>query len=285
MTQRYSTVTVIGVGLLGGSFALALKAKNLTDTVRGVGRNSETLEKAAALGIIDASYLEPAEACRAADLIVVCTPAGSVPSILDTIRPACSRSALVTDVASTKAVICSHAARTWPEPLRFVGSHPMAGSEKFGPEHASPTLYEGCITFVDENAAAGEARAEITALWESLGARVLAIAPEVHDALVARTSHIPHIAAGCVARLAAAGGDVAPFAATGFRDVTRVAAGRPELWRDICLTNRSAIAEGLERLEQDLAEVRRMVTEGRAEGLDAFFAQSQEARRKALGES
>lgn len=285
MTQRYRTVTIIGVGLLGGSLALALKARNLTDTVRGAGRSPETLEKAAARGIIDASYLEPVEACRGADLVVICTPAGSVPSILDAIRPACSGSALVTDVASTKAVICSHAGRTWPTPLRFVGSHPMAGSEKFGPEHASPTLYEGCITIVDTNPAAQEARAAITALWETVGAKVVSIEPEVHDALVARTSHIPHIAAGCIARLAAAGGEITPFVGTGFRDVTRVAAGRPELWRDICLTNQDAIAQGLERLEQDLAEVRRMVAEGRADELDTFFEQARDARRKALGES
>ncbi|MFO7976642.1 MAG: prephenate dehydrogenase/arogenate dehydrogenase family protein [Candidatus Hydrogenedentota bacterium] len=285
MTQRYGAVTIIGVGLLGGSLALALKAKNLADRVRGVGRNPNTLEKATALGIIDASYLEPVEACRDADLIVICTPAGSVPSILDAIRPVCSETALVTDVASTKAAICSHAARTWPSPLRFVGSHPMAGSEKFGPEYASATLYEGCITIVDENPAAEEARAGITALWETLGAKVLTVDPEMHDALVARTSHIPHIAAGCVARLAAASGEVTPFVGTGFRDVTRVAAGRPELWRDICLTNRTAITEGLERLEEELAQIRRMVADGYAEGLDAFFEQAQEARRRALGES
>lgn len=285
MTQRYGAVTIIGVGLLGGSLALAMKSRHLTDTVRGVGRNPETLEKATALGIIDASYLEPLEACHGADLVVICTPAGSVSSILDAIRPACSASALVTDVASTKAAICDHAARTWPAPLRFVGSHPMAGSEKFGPEHATATLYEGCITIVDTNPEAAGARAEVTALWEAVGSSVVAIEPAVHDALVARTSHIPHIVAGCIARLAAAAGEVNAVAGTGFRDVTRVAAGRPELWRDICLTNQTAIAEGLEALERDVAEVRRMVAEGRAGALDAFFQQAQEAREKVLGES
>ena len=285
MTQRYGAVTIIGVGLLGGSLALALKARERADTVRGVGRNPETLEKATALGIIDEEYLEPIEACRGADLIVVCTPAGAVPAMLDAIRPVCKASALVTDVASTKAEICEHASRTWPAPLRFIGSHPMAGSEKFGPEHATPALYEGCVTIVDSNPAAAEARGEVTALWEAVGARVVAIEPALHDALVARTSHIPHIVAGCVARLAASTGDVRPVVGTGFRDVTRVAAGRPELWRDICLTNRKAIAAGLEALERDIADVRRMVAEGRTEELDAFFSDAQEARGKALGES
>lgn len=284
MTQRYGAVTIIGVGLLGGSLALAMKARNMTDMVRGVGRNPATLEKASALGIIDASYLEPGEACRGADLVVICTPAGSVPAVLDAIRPTCSNAALVTDVASTKAVICSHAARTWPAPLRFVGSHPMAGSEKFGPEHASPALYEGCVTIVDANPAAAEARRAVTALWEAVGAKVVVLEPAVHDALVARTSHIPHIVAGCIARLAAAAGNVTPVVGTGFRDVTRVAAGRPELWRDICLTNQAAIAEGLDALAHDLAEVRRMVDEGRADALEAFFEQAREARAKALGE-
>ena len=284
MTQRYGAVTIIGVGLLGGSLALAMKARNLTDTVRGVGRTPRTVDQAAALGIIDAAFLDPAEACRGADLVVVCTPAAGVPAILDAIRPACSPSTLVTDVASTKAVICAHAARTWPAPLRFVGSHPMAGSEKFGPEFATPSLYEGCVTIVDAHPRAADARARVTALWEAVGARVVPLEPVLHDALVARTSHIPHIVAGCIARLAAAAGDVRPVVGAGFRDVTRVADGRPELWRDICLTNQAAIAEGLDALAHDLAEVRRMVDEGRADALEAFFEQAREARAKALGE-
>ncbi len=284
MTPRYGAVTIIGVGLLGGSLALAMKTRNLADTVRGVGRSPRTLDQAAALGIIDAAFFDPAEACRGADLVVVCTPAAGVPTILDAIRPACSPSALVTDVASTKAVICAHAARTWPAPLRFVGSHPMAGSEKSGPEFATPSLYEGCVTIVDAAPRATDARARITTLWEAVGARVVPLEPALHDALVARTSHIPHIVAGCIARLAAAAGDVRPVVGAGFRDVTRVADGRPELWRDICLTNPAAIAEGLDALIHDLAEVRRMVDEGHADALEAFFEQAREARAKALGE-
>jgi prephenate dehydrogenase len=284
VTQQYGVVTIIGVGLLGGSLALAMKARNLAGTVRGVGRNPETLEKAAALGIIDSSHLESIEACHDADLVVICTPAGVVPSILDAIRPVCSETALITDVASTKAAICEHAARTWPAPLRFVGSHPMAGSEKFGPEYASAALYEGCYTILDTNPDAAEARERVKTLWEAVGSKVVAIDPRLHDALVARTSHIPHIVAGCVARLVAAKADVTPVVGTGFRDVTRVAAGRPELWRDICLTNRAAIAEGIDALAQDLAEVQRMIAAGDADALDTFFTQAQEARGRALGE-
>lgn len=284
MTPRYGAVAIIGVGLLGGSLALAMKARNLADTVRGVGRNPETLDQAIALGIIDSALQDPVEACRGADLVVVCTPAAGVPAILDAIRPACAPSALITDVASTKAVICAHAARTWPAPSRFVGSHPMAGSEKSGPEFATPSLYEGCVTIVDASPSVADARAQVTALWEAVGARVMPLEPGRHDALVARTSHIPHIVAGCIARLAAAAGDVLPAVGSGFRDVTRIADGRPELWRDICLTNTAAIAEGLDALMRDLGGVRRMVDEGQAGALEAFFQEAREARAKALGE-
>lgn len=284
MKPYFDTVTIIGVGLLGGSLGLALKARGMAGVIRGVGHRMPTLETARAIGAVDECHLDAAAAGAGAQLIVVCTPAAMVPAVLDRIRPVCG-DALVTDVASTKAVICEHAARTWPRPLRFVGSHPMAGSEKFGPEHSDPDLYEGAVTLIDNNPDAEKARAEITALWESLGSRVAPVAPDAHDALVARTSHIPHIVAGCVARLADAAGDVQPFCASGFRDVTRVAAGRPELWRDICLTNRAAIADGLAQLEADLATVREMVDKESGEELFEFFRSAQEARNRALGEA
>jgi prephenate dehydrogenase len=284
VTVHFDTVTIIGVGLLGGSLGLALKTRNLAGTIRGVGRREATLAIAAKVGAVDETSLDAAQACTGADLVVICTPAALVPKVLDEIAPACSTTAVVTDVASTKDTICTHAKKTWPSPLRFVGSHPMAGSEKYGPEHSDPELYEGCVTIVEDHPDAdAQAQNAVRELWEAVGARVVPMAPNLHDSMVARTSHVPHIAAGCIAQSAAELGDVHAVAATGFRDVTRVAAGRAEIWRDICLTNQKAIATSLVDLGQRVAAVEEMVARGDGEELMAFFRAAQEARAKALG--
>lgn len=285
MTQSFGTVTVVGVGLLGGSLGLALKERGLARTVRGVGRRQESLDTALSLGAIDEPFLNARDAVRGADLIVLCTPASLILSELDSIRPLISMSAVVTDVASTKAEICAHARKTWSEPYRFVGSHPMAGSEKYGPEHATPHLYDGCAAIVEPRVDhAEDAHETVCSLWRAVGARVVEVDPSLHDGLVARTSHIPHILAAIIAELAAGAGDVHALVGRGFRDVTRIAAGRPEIWRDICLTNRKAIVEGLDETAGQITAVRQLIEEGSADELEAFFRSAQAARSKALGE-
>jgi len=285
MSVHFETATIIGVGLLGGSLGLALKERKLADRVRGVGRRQESLDKAVAVGAVDEVSLDARAACEGADLVVVCTPAAMVTSTLDMIQPACGPDCVVTDVASTKAEICDHARRTWPRPCRFVGSHPMAGSEKFGPENACSDLYEASVTFVEiGDVLDSHTRESVKALWEAVGSQTVDVRPSVHDSLVARTSHIPHIAAACMAILAAREGDVQAFAGKGFRDATRIAGGRPEIWRDICLTNGRAIVAGLEDLIHDLSEVCDLITDGDASGLDALFADGNAARQRVVSE-
>lgn len=282
---HYTVVTVIGAGLLGASLGLALKARGMVGTVRGVGHRRESLEAAREVGAIDEGHLDAREAAVDADLVVICTPAELVAPKLDEIRDVCRSDALVTDVASTKGLICRHAENTWPQPLRFVGSHPMAGSEKFGPEHASATLYENSTVIMTPcHGQAEDAYEGVKRLWMGVGARIAEMDAQIHDVLVARTSHIPHILAACIAELAADAGEVRAVVGNGFRDVTRVAAGRPEIWRDICLTNRDAICEGLLRLIERVDEVRRMIAIGGAHELLDFFKEGQESRRRILGE-
>jgi prephenate dehydrogenase len=242
---------------------------------------------------VDAVSFDAREAARDADLVVLCTPAGVAPQMLDAILPACSTRAVVTDVASTKARICGHARATWPSPRRFVGSHPMAGSEKFGPEHADADLYDGCVTMVergdDQDPAA---RQTVIALWRALGARVVEMAPAIHDAIVARTSHIPHIMAACASILAAEQtrgtgireDDLQPLIGRGFRDFTRIAASRPEIWRDICLSNRDAIVEGLRDIIGALEDIQRAIAEERGDRIEGFFRSGNDGRRQVLGE-
>jgi len=284
VNPNFGTVTIVGVGLLGGSLGLALKARGLCRVVRGVGRRQVSLDAALARTAIDEASLDLAPAVAGADLIVVCTPAALVPETLDQIRRACSSSAAITDVASTKAAICAHADRLWPERRRFIGSHPMAGSEKFGPEHATADLYEGCVAILEPlEEQDPEVHETVRALWAAVGASVVELRPEQHDMLVARTSHIPHIVAALTAELAACARGVPSVIGNGFRDTTRVAAGRPEIWRDICLTNRQAIVTGLDDLAARLTAVRNAIESGSAGELEAFFESARSVREQVTG--
>ncbi|PCJ56407.1 MAG: prephenate dehydrogenase [Candidatus Hydrogenedentota bacterium] len=283
MNPLFPTVTIIGTGLLGGSLGLAMKARGLATTVRGLGRNASTLEQAKAAGAIDEIHTDLTDAVIGSDLVVICTPAATVPDYLDKIRPLCARDMVVTDVASTKGEICSHAREAWADPYRFVGSHPMAGSEKWGPEHADADLYDGAVTLVEAmNDHDPAAHGKVVQLWESVGSRVISIDPDVHDAMVARTSHVPHIAAAAIAQLLKDKPDAKPFVGKGFQDTTRIAEGRAELWRDICLTNPDAILEGLDDIIGQLEGVKQAIAEKNAAHLDEFFDAGQSARRKAL---
>ena len=283
MQPSFNTVTLIGVGLLGGSLGLALKQRGLAKIVRGVGRRQSSIDTALALGAIDEGYLSVAEAAIGADLIVICTPANAVPETLDTLRPLCGENTVVTDVASTKSEICAHMRKAWADPYRFVGCHPMAGSEKHGPEHADAQLYNDAVVFIEEkNDHAEDAYTKIMQLWIGLGAKVVAIDPQIHDQWVARTSHIPHIAASALTQLLDNPTKARPFIGNGFRDATRIAEGRPEIWRDICLTNPDAIREGLRTLINELESVSDAITAKDSDALDAFFERGVSIRRSAL---
>ncbi|MBI2432274.1 MAG: prephenate dehydrogenase/arogenate dehydrogenase family protein [Candidatus Hydrogenedentes bacterium] len=282
---HFGQVAIVGVGLLGSSLGLALKARKLAHEVVGIGRRGSSLETAKRIGAIDALTLDLREGLRRADLVVIATPAGAVLPVLDAARAACKNTAVITDVASTKAEICAHAQSTWPAPRRFVGSHPMAGAEQFGPEHGRADLFEGSICLVEENEEVQpQARETVVRLWESVGARVVAVSPQEHDAVLARTSHVPHILAAALAALAGCRGEVRPMIGNGFKDMTRIAAGRAEVWRDICLTNRVEIAEGLEELGRVLEQVLTALKIGDAAALDAFFEAGRRARQRLVDE-
>lgn len=256
MPHTFPITTIVGVGLLGGSIARGLKTRGLTQEVRGIGSRPVTLEKAFSAGVIDRVSNDWIEAVSGADLIVLCTPPATVIENLDAIRPICGKSTVVTDVASTKAVICAHVRKGWSTPYRFVGSHPMAGSEKSGPEYSDPDLFNGAVTFVETmNEHDTEVHARVVGLWESLGSRVIPVDPDEHDRGVAKTSHAPHVLAALMAFLGERPSDLRPYAGKGFVDATRIAEGRPEIWRDICLTNADALADTLRGVHGDLGDV------------------------------
>lgn len=286
MKPWFDTVAIIGAGLLGGSLGLALKQRGLAGRVHGAGHRQTSLDAALERKAIDAAFFDARASVEGANLVVICTPAAMVTSKLDEIASACLPEVIITDVASTKADICANAAKRWNANRRFVGSHPMAGSEKFGAEHADPELYEGRVAVVEKGEGLDpEAQRAVCALWEAVGSHVVELEPALHDALVARTSHVPHIAAAALAVVVGrAGSESKPLIGAGFRDTTRIAGGRPEIWRDICLTNGPAIEAALAELEPLLAEVRAAVRDKDEEALMAFFEEGRRMRRELADE-
>jgi prephenate dehydrogenase len=285
MSAGFGRVTIIGVGLLGASLGLALKARKLADTVVGVGRRKSSLETALSIQAVDHVELDTAAAVAESDLVVVATPAANVCDQLDTLRNAGSTDLVVTDVASTKRLICAHADATWTSPRRFIGSHPMAGGEKFGPEHGRADLYEGSVCLVESGVELDpEARETVCRLWQAVGARVVSVEAGDHDALLARTSHLPHVLATAAADIAGRQGDIRSIIGNGYRDVTRVAAGRPEIWRDICLTNREALLKGLDEMRGWLDTFHEALADHDGDALEQMFQAGKDARDRAVPE-
>lgn len=281
MDPLFDRATIVGVGLLGASLGLALQASGTARRITGVGRRQETLDTALALGAIHDTSLDLAEVAADSDCIVIATPASFVFDALDILRTGTKPSVVILDVASTKSAICTHASRIWKGPRRFVGCHPMAGSEKSGPEHATANLYQNSVCFIEDRPeVAPDALSLVRQLWERAGARLVAVDPAHHDALLARTSHIPHIMATLLASSARGEGATREFTGNGFRDMTRLAEGSPEMWRDITLTNREAVMEGLEALRGQLNDFLTAVERSDAEALMKIFEDGQEARRQ-----
>lgn len=277
---HFGTVAIVGVGLIGGSLGMVLKQRRLAHRVIGIGRSMERLDKAVALGAIDAGLTEPARGMAEADIIVLCTTVGHIvetlPQVLEYARPG----AVVTDVGSTKGAIARRAAGF---PF-FVGGHPMAGSEQAGVEAATPLLFEEATWAVTptEKTDPGALRT-VERLAREVGATTLTLTPEAHDAMLAVTSHLPHVLASSLMRQAAAAQGVYPqtqrLTAGSFADGTRVAASPPEIWRDICLTNREALLAALHGFRSELNMLEEAVAAGDAARIEAFFAAGAEAKR------
>jgi len=277
---HFGTVAIVGVGLIGGSLGMALKGRRLAQRVVGIGRSRERLDKAVALGAIDLGMTELARGVAEADMVVLCTTVGHIvetlSGVLETVRPG----AVVTDVGSTKGAIARRAAGF---PF-FAGGHPMAGSEQTGVEAATPLLFEEAtwaVTPVEETDPG--ALRTVERLAREVGATTLTLTPDAHDAMLAVTSHLPHVLASSLMRQAAATQRVHPqtqrLTAGSFADGTRVAASPPAIWRDVCLTNREALLAALHGFRVELDELEKAVSSGDAARIEAFFAAGAEAKR------
>ncbi len=273
-------LSIIGVGLLGGSIGLAVKSAAIPCHIVGYGHRRATLDKALASGAIDEPAGGLADAVKGADLVILCTPVGSFHQTLAGIAGSLSDGAIVTDVGSTKRSVVRDAAELLPKHVRFVGSHPMAGSEKRGIEFARADLFRGARCILTPDASTDrEALASVDGFWRALGMTTTVLSPHEHDRLVSDVSHLPHAVAASLVMMQQ---DAAlPLAGKGFLDATRIAGGDGALWRDIFLDNREHFADSLTCFRASLDTFLQLLEAGRGEDL-AQWLDDAAARRAAL---
>ena len=280
----FKKIAIFGVGLIGGSFALALKKTGAVNEVLGVGRRRETLLRAAELGIIDSHTEDVAQAVAGADLVLIAAPVAQTSALLQASAPHLQPDTVVTDAGSTKTdVVAAARAALGSKIHQFVPGHPIAGREQNGPEAALSDLYVGkkiILTALPDNPAAAVDR--VTDAWQRCGALVHHLTAEEHDAVFAAVSHLPHVLAYALVADIAARPDAArlfQYAASGFRDFTRIAGSSPEMWRDIALANRSALLGELDAYMAQLSQIRALLDRGDGPGLEKTFASAQAARQ------
>jgi len=276
-------LTIIGVGLIGGSLARALKRADAVDEVVGAGRDMQHLQQALTLGVVDRIETDLALAVQGADIVVVATPVGAVETVFRSIAPSLSPDTILTDVGSTKISVVAAAQAAFGQlPENFVPGHPIAGTEKSGVEASFAELFEDhrVILTPTENSAR-QAITRVRAMWEQTGAEVVETGVEHHDDVLAATSHLPHLLAFSLVDTLAkldAKQEVFEYAAGGFRDFTRIASSDPEVWRDICLHNRSALLKMLGCFEADLDKLRQAIADNDGDYLLQVFTHAKATR-------
>ena len=283
----FERVAVIGVGLIGGSFALALKAAGLARRVVGAGRSQANLDLALERGVIDAVASSAAHAAQDAELVLVATPVAQYPQVFGAIGPVLGAQAVVTDAGSTKQdVIAAARAGLGARLVQFVPAHPVAGAEHSGAAAATADLFRGKrVVLTPQAETSPQALARVEQAWQACGARLFRMAPEEHDAVFAAVSHLPHLLAYALVHDIAERGNAAQlfgYAASGFRDFTRIASSQPEMWRDICVANRQVLLAELDRYGAQLAALRPMIERGDGAALERVFAAARAARERWL---
>jgi prephenate dehydrogenase len=275
--KPFQQITIIGVGLLGGSLARACKNKSLVENVVGFGRNPEKLKKAQGLGIIDSGTTDIQTAVKSSDLVVLCTPVSTLGPLAREIAPFLEPGCIVTDVGSVKKSVVSDIQSQLPDSVYFVGSHPIAGGEKSGFEASSPDLFDQqkCIVTPTSKTNAF-ALARVKELWEQTGMQVVSLDVEEHDTIFGAVSHLPHIIAYTLMNTI---GDISTknheeiisFSGGGLRDITRIASSDPVMWRDICLSNKKPVLSLIDKFQATLQQVRNTIENEDSQLLEQTF--------------
>jgi prephenate dehydrogenase len=278
--MQLNVLTIVGVGLIGGSIGLAARRRGVARCVRGVGRQAASLDRARDLGALDEAFTDLGKAVPGSDLVVVCTPVDQIVQQVLEAAACAGPETVLTDAGSTKARIVRGIERQMPG-LAFVGGHPLAGSEKRGPEFADATLFEDRWTILTPTERTDpHAIDRVADFWQALGSRTRLMAPEEHDRALAVTSHLPHLVAAALAGLLSH--DLRPLTATGFRDATRIAGGDPQLWTAIFTHNRAAVLAALSTVQEKLREFERALEDEDWKALHDLLACAKE-NRDALG--
>lgn len=288
-TELFDRVAIIGLGLMGASLGLALQSAKTARKVVGFARRLETRKKARAKKIVDIAYDRIEAAVQGSDFIVLCAPVSVIPDMMKSVAGSpCSLApnAIVTDVGSVKAHIAAEAEKVFASgKVEFVGSHPIAGSEQRGLEAARADLYWGATVAVTPTRRTTKRAVRIVRrFWEALGSKVVLVSPEIHDHIIARTSHLPHVMAallaGCVGRERA--GKYGKFCGAGFRDTTRIAEGDPELWRDILESNVHFLREELKTFKKELERLSAELEKGNNSVIKKYMNRGRECRQRLL---
>ena len=285
MSAMFDKIALIGIGLIGGSIALAARRASLAKKIVAATRSAETAETANRLKLVDHCGTDLAQACEGADLVIVCTPVGACGEAAKAIAPALKKGCIVSDVGSVKKAVVEAMAPHLPAGVHFVPAHPVAGTENSGPEAAFAELFDGRWTIVTPLPESDPTAVDrLEAFWKALGSQVDRLDPAHHDRILAITSHLPHLIAYTIVGTADdLGGhlnaEVLRFAAGGFRDFTRIAASDPTMWRDVFLHNRDAVLEVLARFQEDLFYLQRAIRWGEGDKLFDLFTRTREIRR------
>jgi prephenate dehydrogenase len=286
--MHWRKITLIGVGLLGGSLGLAIKQRRLADKVDGYVRRTTSIAECEKLGVVDRATDDLTSAVENADLVVLCTPLSQMRELTEEMLPALKPGAVVTDVGSVKAgVVEELEPRVAGAGAQFVGSHPMAGGEKTGVAAARPDLFANALCLVTPTADSHkDAVRQVEQFWQALGMRLLKLSPSAHDDLVSRSSHLPHVVAAELANYILSPAhppEQSAVCANGFRDTTRIASGSPEMWRDIAMANRKNLSRVLGVFLEDLEEFRLALEKGDVGVVEEFFGKAKQRRDHWVG--
>jgi len=281
--QSIKHLAIIGVGLIGGSFARAMRSAGMVEHISGYGRNESNLKTAVQLDVIDDYSLDIKDIVKNADLIFIATPVGSIQKILSEIKDHIKADAIITDAGSTKVNVIQAAEMVFDKaPENFVAGHPIAGTEHSGVEASFATLYQNHrVILTPSNYTNPEAVKWVTDLWKAAGANVLIMEAKHHDQVLAATSHLPHLLAFSLVNTLTTldeKQEIFENAAGGFRDFTRIASSDPSMWQDICLANKDALLENLEHFMGDLQQVKSALEKGDGEFLKQVFQRAKQSR-------
>jgi prephenate dehydrogenase len=279
--MEFKKITIIGVGLIGGSFALSLKKSGYKGTVAGVGRTKGNLLRARELGIIDEYYSVPAEGVKNADLILLSTPVGQFPQIVKDMREHIKKGAIVTDAGSVKAEVIKRLEPMMPEGVYFVGGHPIAGKECSGVDAASSELFNNAVCIITPSGHTEKAALDnVISIWKAFGSKTVIMDPSEHDSIFAAVSHMPHVISYVLINaIKDSNGDILSHGGRGLRDMTRIALSPPDLWRDICMYNKDNILQSLRDFLSSASRVEKLIENSDWDNLREEFQKAKAGRQ------